>query len=140
MTDGRYTLRHSDERTRGGGASGLSITVHDAFTGTEREAGSLSGGETFQASLCLALGVAEVVQRHAGGVHLDTLFIDEGFGSLDADALEQAMGELDALREGGRMVGVISHVPALRERITSGIAVTKTASGSDARVVVLADA
>ena len=137
MSDGRYTLQHSDERVRGGGASGLSITVFDAYTGMQREAGTLSGGETFMASLALALAVAEVVQRHAGGVHLDTLFIDEGFGSLDADSLEQAMAELDALREGGRLVGVISHVPALRERIPTGIAVTKTASGSDARVVSL---
>ncbi|MPZ71988.1 MAG: AAA family ATPase [Nitriliruptorales bacterium] len=139
MTDGRYTLHHSDQRVRGGAASGLSIMVRDAYTGTEREAGSLSGGETFQASLSLALGVADVVQRHAGGVHLDMLFIDEGFGALDAEALEQAMAELDALREGGRMVGVISHVPALRERITSGIEVTKTATGSDARVVVVTE-
>ena len=137
MSDGRYTLRHSDERVKGGGASGLSITVFDAYTGTEREAGTLSGGETFMASLALALAVAEVVQRHAGGVHLDTLFIDEGFGALDADSLEQAMAELDALREGGRLVGVISHVPALRERIPTGIAVTKTSSGSEARVVTL---
>ena len=137
MSDGRYTLRHSDERVRGGGASGLSITVFDAYTGLQREAGTLSGGETFMASLALALAVAEVVQRHAGGVHLDTLFIDEGFGSLDADSLEQAMAELDQLRAGGRLVGVISHVPALRERIPTGIAVTKTASGSDARVVSL---
>ena len=137
MSDGRYTLHHSDVRVRGGGASGLSITVHDAYTGTEREAGSLSGGETFQASLCLALAVAEVVQRHAGGVALDTLFIDEGFGALDADSLDLAMAELDALRAGGRLVGVISHVPALKERITTGIAVTKTSSGSEARVATL---
>jgi exonuclease SbcC len=139
MTEGRYTLRHSDERVKGGGASGLTILVRDAYTGTERDAGTLSGGETFQASLSLALGVADVVQRHAGGVHLDTLFVDEGFGSLDAEALEQAMTELDRLREGGRMVGVISHVPALRERITTGIEVTKTATGSSARVVPLSE-
>ena len=138
MTGGRYTLHHSDARVRGGAASGLSITVQDAYTGTQREAGTLSGGETFQASLCLALAVADVVQRHAGGVHLDTLFIDEGFGALDADSLDQAMAELDALREGGRMVGVISHVPALRERITAGIEVTKTSGGSTVRVGILA--
>ena len=77
-----------------------------------------------------------MVQRHAGGVHLDTLFIDEGFGSLDADTLEQAMSELDALRAGGRLVGVISHVPVLRERIPNAIEVTKTTTGSDVRVVV----
>ena len=140
MTDGRYSVRHSDARAKAGAASGLSLSVLDAFTGTEREAGTLSGGETFQASLCLALAVAEVVQRHAGGVHLDTLFVDEGFGALDGEALEQAMVELDALREGGRMVGVISHVAALRERITGGIEVRKTATGSDAAVVVLAEA
>lgn len=139
MTDGRYTLHHSDARVRGGGASGLSITVHDAFTGTQRDAGSLSGGETFQASLCLALAVAEVVQRHAGGIALDTLFIDEGFGALDADSLDLAMAELDALRAGGRLVGVISHVPALKERITAGIAVEKTSAGSHAKVVALAE-
>ena len=138
MTDGRYTLHHSDARVRGGAASGLSITIHDAYTGTEREAGSLSGGETFQASLCLALAVAEVVQRHAGGVALDTLFIDEGFGALDAESLDLAMAELDALRAGGRLVGVISHVPALKERITTGITVTKTSSGSQAHVATLA--
>jgi exonuclease SbcC len=135
MTDGRFSVRHSDERAKHGAASGLSITVLDAYTGTERDPGSLSGGETFQASLCLALAVADVVQRHAGGVHLDTLFVDEGFGALDAESLEQAIAELDALQEGGRLVGVISHVPALRERITTGIAVTKTATGSDAAVV-----
>lgn len=139
MTGGRFSLRHSDARVRGGGASGLSIGVLDAYTGTEREAGSLSGGETFQASLALALAVADVVQRHAGGVHLDTLFVDEGFGALDPDSLDDAMAELDALREGGRLVGVISHVPALRGRIASGIEVVKTARGSDARVVTVAE-
>lgn len=137
MTDGRYTLHHSDERARHGAASGLSIVVHDAFTGTVRDTGTLSGGETFCASLSLALAVADVAQRHAGGVHLDTLFVDEGFGTLDAEALEQALAELERLREGGRLVGVISHVPALRERITAGIEIVRTPHGSDARVVVL---
>ena len=88
----------------------------DAFTGEEREVTSLSGGETFQASLALALGVADTVQAHSGGVHLDALFVDEGFGSLDPDNLQLAMDELDRLREGGRLIGVISHVAALRER------------------------
>jgi len=138
MTGGRYALRHSDARVKGGGASGLGIIVSDAYTGTERDPSTLSGGETFQASLALALGVADVVGRHAGGVHLDTLFVDEGFGALDAEALEQALAELDRLREGGRLVGIISHVGALRERITAGIEVVKTANGSDARVIALA--
>ena len=91
---------------------------------------SLSGGETFQASLALALAVAESVQQHAGGVHLDTLFIDEGFGTLDPDSLDLAMDELDKLRAGGRMVGIISHVGALRERIRVGIEVTPSTNGS----------
>jgi DNA repair protein SbcC/Rad50 len=139
MTDGRYRLRHSDERARHGAASGLSVVVGDAWTGVEREVASLSGGETFQAALAFALGLADVVQRHTGGVHLDTLFVDEGFGSLDPDALEQAMAELDRLREGGRLVGVISHVPALRERISAGIRVTRTPTGSHAQTEVARD-
>ena len=137
MTQGRYTLHHSDARARRNRASGLSIVVADAYTGTRRDPSTLSGGETFQASLALALGIADVVAAHAGGVHLDTLFVDEGFGSLDAEALEQALTELDRLREGGRLVGVISHVPALRERITAGIEVMRGRDGSDARVVVV---
>jgi DNA repair protein SbcC/Rad50 len=139
MTDGRYRLRHSDERARHGAASGLSVVVGDAWTGVEREVSSLSGGETFQAALAFALGLADVVQRHAGGVHLDTLFVDEGFGALDADALEQAIAELDRLREGGRLVGVISHVAALRERISAGIRVTRTPTGSHAHIEVARD-
>lgn len=135
MTDGRYTLRHSDERVRGGGASGLSIRVRDAYTGVDREVGSLSGGETFQASLALALGLAETVQSTCGGVRIDALFVDEGFGSLDPEALEEAMAELDRLREGGRMVGVISHVGALAERIPVGLRVRRGRAGSSVEVV-----
>jgi len=134
MTGGRYRLRHSDERVRGNAASGLGLLVNDAYTGVEREVSTLSGGETFLASLALALGLADVVQRHAGGVQIDALFIDEGFGSLDPEALDLAMAELDRLREGGRLVGVISHVPALRERIPTGIEVRRMATGSTIRV------
>ncbi|MPZ88973.1 MAG: hypothetical protein GEU81_13055 [Nitriliruptorales bacterium] len=134
MSDGRYTLRHSDERVKGNAASGLSILVGDAFTGVEREVGSLSGGETFQASLALALGMADAVQSHSGGLRLDTLYIDEGFGALDPEALEQAMAELDRLREGGRLVGVISHVAALQERIPAGVRVRRTRTGSHVEV------
>ena len=94
----------------------------------------MSGGETFQASLALALAVADAVEQHSGGVRLDTLFIDEGFGSLDPDALELAMDELDKLRSGGRMVGLISHVGGLKERVHTGIEVTPTAGGSTLRV------
>ena len=134
MTSGRYQLRLSDEGGRGGRNAGLGLRVLDAYTGEEREVNSLSGGETFQASLALALGVADTVQAHAGGVHLDALFIDEGFGSLDPDNLQLAMDELDRLRSGGRMIGVISHVAALKERIRAGIAISAAENGSRATV------
>jgi exonuclease SbcC len=134
MTSGRYQLRLSDEGGRGGRQAGLGLRVLDAYTGEEREVNSLSGGETFQASLALALGVADTVQAHTGGVHLEALFIDEGFGTLDPDNLQLAMDELDRLREGGRMIGIISHVGALRERIRCGIEVVAGDQGS--RVVV----
>ena len=138
MTSGRYRMLVHREGERGGGKAGLGLRVRDAFTGEEREVSTLSGGETFQASLALALGVADAVQAHTGGVHLDALFIDEGFGTLDPDNLQLAMDELDRLREGGRMVGVISHVGALRERIRSGIEVTPTDKGSTVRVGAIA--
>ncbi|MEB3321864.1 MAG: SMC family ATPase [Synechococcaceae cyanobacterium] len=134
MTSGRYRLLLTDAAGRRGSRAGLGLRVLDAYTGEEREVASLSGGETFQASLALALGVADTVQAHAGGVALETLFIDEGFGTLDPDNLQLAMDELDRLREGGRMIGIISHVGALRERIRSGISVIASERGS--RVVV----
>ena len=130
MTSGRYQLRLTDEGGRGGRNAGLGLKVLDAYTGEEREVSSLSGGETFQASLALALGVADTVQVHSGGVHLDALFIDEGFGTLDPDNLQLAMDELDRLREGGRMIGIISHVGGLRERVRSGIEVIASDQGS----------
>ncbi|MFM1799350.1 MAG: hypothetical protein RLZZ117_1628 [Cyanobacteriota bacterium] len=135
MTSGRYQLRLSEEGGRGGRHAGLGLKVLDAFTGEEREVNSLSGGETFQASLALALGVADTVEARSGGVHLEALFIDEGFGTLDPDNLQLAMDELDRLREGGRLVGIISHVGALKERIHSGIEVRATERGSTAHVV-----
>ena len=137
MTAGRYQLQLSDEGGRGGRNAGLGLRVLDAYTGDAREVNSLSGGETFQASLALALGVADTVQAHAGGVQLETLFIDEGFGSLDPDSLQLAMDELDRLRAGGRLIGVISHVAALRERIRAGIEVLGGAEGSTARITGL---
>jgi exonuclease SbcC len=134
MSSGRYALSVQTHANRRAGKAGLDLAVHDAFTGEQRPVQSLSGGETFQASLALALAVAESVQAHAGGVRLDALFIDEGFGSLDPDALELAMDELDRLRAGGRMVGLISHVGALRERIHTGIEVRPGNAGSTLRV------
>ena len=129
MSTGRYQLRHSDALAARGAASGLGIVVYDAFTGQSRPAQSLSGGETFLSSLALALGLAEVVTSRAGGIRLDTLFIDEGFGSLDGDTLEVAMRTLDELRQGGRTVGVISHVEAMQEQIPAQLLVRATPEG-----------
>ncbi|GAA1945290.1 SMC family ATPase [Microbacterium aquimaris] len=129
MSSGRYALRHSDAIAARGAASGLGLTVLDAHTGHARPAQSLSGGETFLASLALALGLAEVVTARAGGVRLDTLFIDEGFGSLDADTLDLAMRTLDELRQGGRTVGLISHVAAMKEQIPAQLVVEATPEG-----------
>ncbi|UNK70254.1 SMC family ATPase [Microbacterium sp. H1-D42] len=129
MSAGRYQLQHSDALAARGAASGLGIVVFDAFTGHTRPAKSLSGGETFLSSLALALGLAEVVTARAGGIRLDTLFIDEGFGSLDADTLETAMRTLDELRQGGRTVGVISHVEAMQEQIPAQLTVRALPDG-----------
>ncbi|MEV7609964.1 SMC family ATPase [Microbacterium sp. NPDC089320] len=129
MSTGRYQLRHSDALAARGAASGLGIVVFDAFTGQTRPAQSLSGGETFLSSLALALGLAEVVTARAGGIRLDTLFIDEGFGSLDGDTLDVAMRTLDELRQGGRTVGVISHVEAMQEQIPAQLSVRATPNG-----------
>jgi exonuclease SbcC len=133
MSAGRYALRVHTESSRGARA-GLDLRVLDAHSGEEREVTTLSGGETFQASLALALGVADVVSERSGGVELGVLFVDEGFGTLDADALHLALDELDRLRAGGRMVGVISHVPGLRERIGTGIEVRPDRTGSEVLV------
>ena len=138
MTGGRYRLSVHRDFERYGAQAGLGLRVHDTYTGSEREVSTLSGGETFQASLSLALGVADVVTAHAGGVRLDALFVDEGFGTLDSEALQLAMDELDRLREGGRTVGLISHVGELRERIRTGIEVTATDHGSEVRVGTIA--
>ena len=129
MSSGRYTLHHSDARAARGRASGLGIDVLDAHTGRLRPPQSLSGGETFLASLALALGLGEVVTARAGGIRLDTLFVDEGFGSLDPETLELAMRTLDELRAGGRTVGVISHVEAMKEQVPAQVLVEATPEG-----------
>lgn len=129
MSSGRYTLVHSDGRT-GRGRSGLGLHVVDAWTGRERDTATLSGGETFFASLALALGLADVVTDEAGGVRLDTLFIDEGFGSLDDQTLDEVLDVLDALRERDRSVGIVSHVADLRRRVHAQLEVVKGRSGS----------
>lgn len=129
MTDGRYILRHSDAIEKNRGKWGLGLEVLDAHTGGVRGPDSLSGGEKFQASLALALGLAEVVTNRAGGMRLDTLFIDEGFGSLDAETLDVTMATLDNLREGGRTVGLISHVASMKESIPAQLSVEKVPGG-----------
>ena len=135
MTDGRYQLEHTDERAARGSKSGLGLRVRDAWTGTTRDTASLSGGESFIASLALALGLGDAVLQAAGGRRLETLLVDEGFGSLDEDSLEQVLDVLDGLRAGGRNVGIVSHVPELRTRIPAQIRVCKTAHGSTVEVV-----
>ncbi|MFI9230143.1 AAA family ATPase [Streptomyces rimosus] len=133
MSSGRYTLVHSDERAGGARRSGLGLHVIDAWTGHERDTASLSGGETFFASLALALGLADVVTDEAGGTRLDTLFIDEGFGSLDEQTLDEVLDVLDSLRERDRSVGIVSHVADLRQRIPAQLEVVKDRAGSSVR-------
>ncbi|MER6615902.1 AAA family ATPase [Streptomyces xantholiticus] len=135
MSSGRYTLVHSDART-GGKRAGLGLHVVDAWTGRERDTATLSGGETFFASLALALGLADVVTDEAGGVRLDTLFIDEGFGSLDDQTLDEVLDVLDSLRERDRSVGIVSHVGDLRRRIPAQLEVVKDRGGSEVRLRV----
>ncbi|WP_406388396.1 AAA family ATPase [Streptomyces sp. NBC_00887] len=132
MSSGRYTLVHSDARS-GGRRAGLGLHVVDSWTGRERDTATLSGGETFFASLALALGLADVVTDEAGGVRLDTLFIDEGFGSLDEQTLDEVLDVLDSLRERDRSVGIVSHVADLRRRIPAQLELVKERHGSAVR-------
>ncbi|MEW2516963.1 AAA family ATPase [Actinacidiphila alni] len=134
MSAGRYTLVHTDARGGGRSKSGLGLMVVDAWTGTERDTATLSGGETFFASLALALGLADVVTDEAGGARLDTLFIDEGFGSLDDQTLDEVLDVLDGLRERDRAVGIVSHVADLRHRIPAQLRVVKGRDGSTVRM------
>jgi exonuclease SbcC len=136
MSSGRYELVRVDEGVTRSERAGLTIAVLDRHTGEQRNARSLSGGETFYTSLALALGLADVVRAEAGGVDLDTLFIDEGFGSLDADTLDQVMTVIDELRERGRTVGIVSHVSELKDRIAERIEVRRLADGSSTLRVV----
>ena len=133
MSAGRYTLVHSDERSTGRGRHGLGLRVVDAWTGRERDTATLSGGETFFASLALALGLADVVAAESGGTRLDTLFVDEGFGTLDEQTLDEVMDVLDGLRERDRCVGIVSHVADLRRRIPARLEVVRTRRGSAVR-------
>ncbi|MGI8450342.1 MAG: SbcC/MukB-like Walker B domain-containing protein, partial [Streptosporangiaceae bacterium] len=136
MSAGRYELRRTDEGGARRERTGLTLVVIDRHTGAERSPRSLSGGETFYTSLALALGLADVVKAEAGGVDLDTLFIDEGFGTLDTETLDQVMSVIDELRDRGRVVGIVSHVADLKDRVAERLEVRRLADGSStARVI-----
>ena len=135
MSEGRYGMVFSDHRAKGSrSGGGLNLEITDTWTGEPREASSLSGGESFLASLSLALGLAEVVQANNGGIELDTLFIDEGFGTLDTETLDMVMGTIESLRDSGRTIGLISHVEEMKNRIPAQIVVEKGQNGSSVRV------
>ena len=130
MSGGRFRLIHRREALDLRSRSGLELDVFDYYTGKQRPASTLSGGETFMASLSLALGMSDVMQSSAGGFDIDTLFVDEGFGSLDADALDQAVAILEDLGTGSRLIAIISHVASLRERIPNQILLQSGPGGS----------
>ena len=136
MTGGRYEMRRIGERRRGGGQSGLELEVMDYYTGQARHVKTLSGGEGFKASLALALGLADVVQSYAGGVSLETMFVDEGFGTLDPESLDSAIDCLVDLQHSGRLVGIISHVPELKDKVDARLEVQAGKTGSVAQFVV----
>ena len=136
MSQNRYALLRKTDSDDGRKRSGLEIEVMDSYTGKARSANSLSGGESFMASLSLALGLSDVVQQSAGGIRLDAMFIDEGFGSLDAEVLELAIRTLSEMAGANRIIGIISHVAELRERIDKQVQVEKTPAGSKIHLVV----
>ncbi len=138
MSGGKYELSRIEAGSRQGARVGLGLAVFDRYTGKERSPGTLSGGETFYTSLALALGLADVVQAEAGGVSLETLFIDEGFGTLDRDTLEQVLTVIDGLRDDGRVVGIVSHVLELKERLPERLEIRRTREDGPSTVHVVA--
>jgi len=129
LSNGQFKLERSDRLESRGKQSGLGLDVYDAYTGQNRDVKSMSGGEKFNASLCLALGMTDVIQAYQGGVSIEMMFIDEGFGSLDEDSLNKAIAALVDLRRSGRMIGVISHVPELKMAFPAVLEVSKTKEG-----------
>lgn len=137
MTGNQYELKRNTDELSRQGQVGLDLDVLDHYNGTTRSVKSLSGGESFKASLSLALGLSEEIQSSAGGIQLDTMFVDEGFGSLDEDSLSQAISTLLSLAQGNRLVGIISHVAELKAKIEKQIVITKDkANGSNAKIVI----
>ena len=136
MTDHRFQLMRKDEATRISDKLGLEIEVLDYYTGKKRDIKSLSGGESFKAALSLALGMSDTIQMYSGGVVVDAMFIDEGFGSLDATSLDAAMNAIMMISEGNKMIGIISHVAELQSRIDKKIVVKKSNVGSSVSVIV----
>ena len=136
MSDGQYEFVRTGEPGDKRHLTGLDLSVLDHYSGTERPVSTLSGGESFIASMALALGLSDEVQASAGGIRLDTMFVDEGFGSLDSETLETAIRTLTELSNEDRLVGIISHVEALRNRIEKQIVVTKDRT-SGSRVDIL---
>ena len=137
MTDCQYDMKRRIEADNNKSQSGLEIDVKDHYNDSERSVKSLSGGESFKASLSLALGLSDEIQSSAGGIRLDTMFVDEGFGSLDEDSLKLAIDVLNGLTEGNKLVGIISHVEELKEKIDKQIVVTKTRSGGSSAKIIL---
>lgn len=135
MTNSRYELLRKENAADNRSQSGLDLDVMDNYTGKVRTVKSLSGGESFKASLALALGLSDVIQSYAGGVEIDAVFIDEGFGALDAESLEQAIVTLHGLTAGNRLVGIISHVSELKDRIDKKVVIQKDIAGSTIQFV-----
>ncbi|MDA9558330.1 SMC family ATPase, partial [Vibrio sp.] len=135
MSKGRYDLHRKRDKTKGSAGSGLDLVVEDSYSSKQRDVATLSGGESFMAALSLALGLSDVVQSYSGGIRLDTLFIDEGFGSLDPESLDLALQTLIDLQKGGRMIGVISHVTEMKEQLSMRVEVESSRIGSSLKVV-----
>ena len=137
MTGDRFSLIRKTSKSKGAGQKGLELEIYDNYTDSSRDVSSLSGGESFKASLSLALGLSDIVQSNAGGVSLDTMFVDECFGTLDPQSLDNAIDSLLELQRGGRLVGIISHVEELKERIDAKLEVTSTSKGSKVEFNIL---
>lgn len=135
MTFGRYVLYRSDDLERKNRQSGLELQVFDNYTGKMRHVKTLSGGESFKTSLAMALGLSDVVQSYSGGIQLDTMFVDEGFGTLDQESLDSAINCLIDLQKSGRLIGIISHVQELKERIEHRLEIYASQTGSHAEFV-----